>query len=91
MAKEIMNVQEAAEYLGISKMWLYKACKEGHVPHVRFGNKYRFYKETLDNWMKESTEMNRQIKVTPYQATSGKGKRSRGGRKAIAKSEGSES
>jgi excisionase family DNA binding protein len=65
MPEEIMDIEEAAAYLGISKMWLYKACREGHIPHVRFGNKYRFYKETLDEWMRESSRSKKQIKVSP--------------------------
>ncbi|MEM2960087.1 MAG: helix-turn-helix domain-containing protein [Candidatus Bathyarchaeia archaeon] len=65
MAEEIMDIEEAAAYLGISKMWLYKACREGHIPHVRFGNKYRFHKATLDEWMRESSRSKRQIKVAP--------------------------
>jgi hypothetical protein len=32
---------------------------------VRFGNKYRFYKETLDEWMRESSSSKKQIKVSP--------------------------
>ena len=28
MEKEIMSLDEAAEYLGVSKAWLMKACSE---------------------------------------------------------------
>jgi excisionase family DNA binding protein len=78
MAEEIMGIEEAAAYLGISKMWLYKACREGHIPHVRFGNKYRFHKETLDEWMRESSQSKRQIKVAaPVRAESSGGRRGR--------------
>lgn len=86
MAKEIMNVEEAAAYLGISKMWLYKACKEGHVPHVRFGNKYRFQKETLDEWMREGSRSKRQIKVSAP-ARPGVTEGRRRGRRPTAKAE----
>ena len=74
MAKEIMNLEEAAEYLGVSKAWLYKACKEGYVPHMRFGRRYRFFKQTLDEWMKEGSLSRLKIELSKAE-TQKKGKR----------------
>ena len=76
MEKEIMSLDEAAEYLGVSKAWLMRACSEGKVPYTKFGKRYRFLKSTLDEWMREITQAREEIKLTPYQPK-GTGKRGR--------------
>lgn len=70
MAKEVMDINGAAAYLGVSKAWLYRACKEGHIPHVRFGRKYRFFKGSLDEWMREGSFSRLQVKLGPPKASS---------------------
>jgi excisionase family DNA binding protein len=46
-----MNVEQAAEYLGIKSQWLYAEVKDGRGPaHYRIGNRYRFHAEDLDNY-----------------------------------------
>ena len=80
--KEIMNLDEAAEYLGVSKAWLMKACNEGKVPHTRFGNRYRFFKATLDEWMMEMTKNREQVKVAKYEPK-GTGRRGRPKKKEV--------
>ncbi len=77
MDKEVMNIEEAGKYLGVSKMWLYKACKEGKIPHTRFGKKYVFYKETLDEWLKEMTQAKRAVSLEPYKPEGSRGRSKR--------------
>lgn len=81
MAKEVMSIEEAGEYLGVSKIWLYKACREGKIPHTRFGKKYVFFKETLDEWLKEVTKSKQPISIKTHKAEgSGSRRPQRGGK-----------
>ncbi len=49
-AKEWFTVEEAAEYLRVSKRTIYKLTKEGRLPAFRIGKERhrRFRKEDLD-------------------------------------------
>ncbi len=50
LAKEWFTVEEAAEYLGISRRTIYKLTKEGRLPAFRIGRERhrRFKKADLD-------------------------------------------
>jgi excisionase family DNA binding protein len=50
IAKEWFTVEEAAEYLSVSKRTIYKLAKEGRLPAFRIGKERhrRFRKEDLD-------------------------------------------
>lgn len=50
IAKEWFTVEEAAEYLCVSKRTIYKLTKEGRLPAYRMGQERhrRFRKEDLD-------------------------------------------
>jgi excisionase family DNA binding protein len=50
IAKEWFTVEEAAEYLGVSKRTIYKLTQEGRLPAFLIGNERhrRFRKEDLD-------------------------------------------
>ena len=50
VTKEWFTVEEAAEYLRVSKRTIYKLTKEGRLPAFRIGQKRhrRFRKEDLD-------------------------------------------
>ncbi len=52
---EVMNIRQAADYLGVSIDWLYTYAHENKIPAFKFGNRWRFKKSTLDNWMDEKT------------------------------------
>ena len=51
MMREVMNIRQAAEYLGISADTLYRYASEGFVPAFKLGNRWRFKKSLLDAWM----------------------------------------
>lgn len=50
-AREVMDIRQAAEYLGISSDSLYKYASEGMIPAFKLGNRWRFKRSLLDNWM----------------------------------------
>ena len=49
--KEVMNVKEASHYLGISPDTLYRYVTKERVPAFKLGNRWRFKKTVLDEWM----------------------------------------
>jgi excisionase family DNA binding protein len=50
-AKEVMNIKEASQYLGISSDSLYKYVASERIPAFKLGNRWRFKKTVLDEWM----------------------------------------
>jgi len=47
-----MTFDAAAEYLGISKSYLYKLTSRGQIPHYKpYGRKIYFDKVSLDKWV----------------------------------------
>jgi len=71
--KELLKVQrakpftlnDAAEYLGISKSYLYKLTSGGKIPHYKpFGKKIYFDKVMLDDWVYQNpVKSNAQIEI----------------------------
>jgi len=53
--REVMDIRQAADYLGISADTLYRYASEGFVPAFKLGNRWRFRKSLLDTWMDEKS------------------------------------
>ena len=53
--REVMDIRQAASYLGISGDTLYRYASEGFVPAFKLGNRWRFRKSLLDGWMVEKS------------------------------------
>jgi excisionase family DNA binding protein len=56
-SREVMNVRQASQYLGISPDTLYKYVTEERIPAFKLGNRWRFKKTTLDRWMEKQSEV----------------------------------
>ena len=54
--REVMDIRDAAEYLGISADTLYKYASEGFIPAFKLGNRWRFKRSRLDEWMDHQSE-----------------------------------
>src|SRR3990172_4055746 len=54
--REVMNIRQASQYLGISPDTLYKYLSEGKLPAFKLGNRWRFKKTSLDRWMELQSE-----------------------------------
>jgi excisionase family DNA binding protein len=54
--REVMNMGAASEYLGVSKEALYKYVPEKKIPAFKIGNRWRFKKAMMDNWMESESE-----------------------------------
>ena len=51
--REVMNVEQAARYLGVSPDTLYKYLSEGKVPAFKLGNRWRIRLEDAERWFDE--------------------------------------
>jgi excisionase family DNA binding protein len=51
MMREVMDIRQAADYLGISGDTLYRYASEGFIPAFKLGNRWRFKRSLLDAWM----------------------------------------
>jgi excisionase family DNA binding protein len=55
--REVMDIRQASDYLGISSDTLYKYASEGFVPAFKLGNRWRFKRSRLDEWMDRQSDM----------------------------------
>ena len=61
--REVLDIRQASEYLGISGDTLYRYASEGFVPAFKLGNRWRFKKSLLDAWMDEKSGVKRPAEV----------------------------
>ena len=54
-AREVMNIRQASQYLGVSPDTLYKYVSEEKIPAFKLGNRWKFKKTVLDLWMEEKS------------------------------------
>lgn len=52
MAEPLMSVKEAAQYLGVSDMTIYRAVKDGTLPHIKIRRTIRLSRDALDTYLK---------------------------------------
>jgi excisionase family DNA binding protein len=65
--REVMDIRQASDYLGISPDTLYKYASEGFVPAFKLGNRWRFNRSRLDEWMDRQSDINNNAEVNPEQ------------------------
>ena len=54
-SREVMNIRQASQYLGVSPDTLYKYVNEQKIPAFKLGNRWRFKKSKIDEWMEEKS------------------------------------
>jgi excisionase family DNA binding protein len=69
MVREVMDIRQAADYLGISGDTLYRYASEGFIPAFKLGNRWRFKRSLLDAWMIQmsGTKSQPSVAVMPKQ------------------------
>lgn len=55
--REVMDIRQASDYLGISPDTLYKYASDGFVPAFKLGNRWRFKRSRLDEWMDRQSDI----------------------------------
>ena len=48
---QIMTPKEAAKYLGLHLITIYRLIKKGELPGFKIGGQWRFKKDLLDSWI----------------------------------------
>lgn len=48
---QIMTPKEAAKYLGLHLITIYRLIKKGQLPGFKVGGQWRFKKDLLDEWI----------------------------------------
>jgi len=56
-SREVMNIRQASQYLGVSPDTLYKYVSEAKVPAFKLGNRWKFKKSKLDQWMEDQSSV----------------------------------
>ena len=73
-SREVMNIRQASQYLGVSPDTLYKYVGEQKIPAFKLGNRWRFKKSKLDQWMEEkSSQMEAKSRNKPKAAAKAAG------------------
>ncbi len=69
--REVMDIRQAADYLGISADSLYKYASENFIPAFKLGNRWRFKRSLLESWMERQSSLSstpaREKNVKPKQ------------------------
>lgn len=50
--EELLNIKEAAEYIGVHAITVARYCKQGKLTYYLFGQRKRFKKEDLDKFLR---------------------------------------
>lgn len=53
---QLMTIKELAQYLHYTKRMVYGLLKRGAIPATKIGNKWRFDKEIIDEWLHNNVE-----------------------------------
>ena len=48
---ELMTLPELAQYLRFTRKTVYRLLKKGSIPAIRIGRKWRFDKDSIDEWL----------------------------------------
>ncbi|HEY4681646.1 MAG TPA: helix-turn-helix domain-containing protein [Candidatus Acidoferrales bacterium] len=51
--REVMNIRQASQYLGVSPDTLYRYVYQDKIPAFKLGNRWKFKKTILDRWMEK--------------------------------------
>lgn len=61
--REVMDIRQASQYLGVSRETLYKYVYEETIPAFKLGNRWKFKKTVLDRWMeRQSTQHEERVR-----------------------------
>jgi len=56
---ELMNIREAATYLRLNTMTVYKMAQKRQIPAFKVGGDWRFKKEWLEDWLAQKAAIGR--------------------------------
>lgn len=47
----LLQAEDVAAQLGVSKDWVYSEVRAGRIPHVKLGRYVRFRAESIEEWI----------------------------------------
>ncbi len=56
LTDDVLNADEASEWLKIPKSTLYKLCTDGEIPSAKVGRHWRFHRVILERWLLTKTQ-----------------------------------
>jgi len=56
-----MTVREVAEYLRMHEMTIYRMARHGEIPAYKVGNRWRFNRGRIEEWLGEHEVGNKRI------------------------------
>ena len=62
MNKDILNLEEVAEYLRVSERTIYEWAKKGELPAGKIGNSWRFKREDIEKWVNSRLSAQKSLK-----------------------------
>lgn len=51
--KTLLDADQVADLLGVSRRWVMARTRAGEIPALRFGKVFRFKKSAIEEWMEE--------------------------------------
>ena len=54
--RELMTIEEIADYLRVKKRTVYEWLKKGKIPAIKTVGQWRFKKTQIDNWLDKQQE-----------------------------------
>lgn len=70
MDNDIMNLEQAMEFFGVSERTMIKLLREERVPARKIGREWRFSKAALLNWLGEGDSVNYLSQAEQYRVAS---------------------
>lgn len=58
MNDDILNLEQATKFLGVSEKTIIKLLREEHIPARKIGREWRFSREALLQWLSSGDSMN---------------------------------
>jgi excisionase family DNA binding protein len=52
--EELLGVDEVAEYLGVGQVTVYRWCREGSLPCIKIGRRWRIRRQALEDFVRRS-------------------------------------
>ena len=54
--RELMTIEEIADYLRVKKRTVYEWLKKGKIPAIKTVGQWRFKKTQIDHWLESQQE-----------------------------------
>ncbi len=54
--RELLTIEEIADYLRVKKRTIYEWLKKGKIPAIKTVGQWRFKKTQIDNWLDKQQE-----------------------------------